>query len=311
MGSNLKKPNIVVICGPTGIGKTSVSLQLAEALNADIISADSMQVYRYMDIGTAKPTPDERARVPHHMVDVVDPDTPFDAARYVESARKVIRTLHDQGKLPLVVGGTGLYIKSLIHGVFRSRSQNQGIRERLRGLAATHGVGFLYRILSEKDPWTAERLHPNDTYRILRSLEVLELTGESISAHHQAHGFRDTPFRFLTIALDMDRQALYERINRRTDQMIEAGFLHEVECLLKMGYGPNLKSMKSIGYRHMVGYLQGFMPWDETIEKLKRDTRRYAKRQMTWFRSDPDTVRAESMDPSELLLWIENFLHST
>jgi tRNA dimethylallyltransferase len=302
------KPDIVVICGPTGIGKTGVSISLAVQLSAEIVGADSMQIYRHMDIGTAKPTPDEMAAVPHHMVNIVEPDEPFDAAGYSKKTRQVILALADRGVLPLVVGGTGLYIKALVHGIFETAPVDPAIRDRLRKLAQTHGIGFLYRRLKECDAKTAERLHPNDTYRILRALEVQELTGEPVSSQHQAHGFRDNPFRVLKIGLDIPRETLYQQIDQRVDAMIDAGLLGEAEDLLKRGFAPDLKSMRSIGYRHMVDHLLGRMPWDETVRTLKRDTRRYAKRQLTWFRSDGEVVWIDPRRIEDILRKINDFL---
>lgn len=304
------KPNIVVICGPTGIGKTGVSIRLAEHFSTEIVGADSMQIYRYMDIGTAKPTPDEMAAVPHHMVNILDPDEPFDAAQYSQKARRVTSSLVNRHILPLVVGGTGLYIKTLIHGMFETAQADPAIKDRLRELAKKHGTDFLYRRLQESDPKTAERLHPNDAHRILRALEILELTGESIFNQHQAHGFRDNPFRVLKIGLDMPREKLYERIDRRVDAMIDAGLQSETEALLQRGYAPDLKSMQSIGYRHMVDYLLCRTTWDETVRTLKRDTRRYAKRQLTWFRGDHDVVWIDSRQVETIQRKIMEFLRA-
>jgi tRNA dimethylallyltransferase len=293
MGLEKRKPNIVVICGPTGIGKTSVGIDLAESFSAEIVSADSMQVYRRMNIGTAKPTAAETARTPHHMIDIVNPDEPFDAACYARAAKKILLKLDEEGKLPLIVGGTGLYVKSLVHGLFQAVSTDRGLRNRLEKEAKIHGSGHLYATLKQRDVKTAERLHPNDTYRILRALEVLETTGRSISDYQSAHGFRDRPFQVLKIGLIMDREALYRRIDLRVDFMIQNGFLEEVKGLLNDGFGPNLKSMRSIGYRHLVDHIQGRLSWNETLQTLKRDTRRYAKRQLTWFRRDPEIVWSE------------------
>ena len=303
------KPKIIVICGPTGIGKTSAALELAKNLQAEIVSADSMQVYRYMNIGTAKPTADELNRVPHHMIDIVNPDEPFDAARFSEMAQEVIATLHAGQILPLVVGGTGLYIKSLVHGLFRMPKAGQTIRSRLKAEAAIHGVGFLHQQLQACDPETAVKLHPNDTYRIIRALEIYETTGNPLSGYHRKHRFKDMPYRVLKIGLRMDRGILYERINRRVDAMIREGFLEEVKRLLDMGYSESLKSMQSIGYRHMVDYIKSRFSWDEAIRTLKRDTRRFAKRQFTWFRADSEIAWVEPDRLNDIHRLVNSFLN--
>jgi len=282
------KPNVIVICGPTASGKTSVAIELAAVFNGEIIGADSMQVYRYMDIGTAKPLASEQSRVPHHMIDIVDPDQPFDAQKYAKMAREKIMELVSQDSVPFVVGGTGLYIKALVHGLFKARSANRDVRRRLQEKAETHGIEFLHKLLGRLDPESAKRIHPGDTYRIIRALETYETTGKTISAYHRAHRFQDTPFKVLKIGLHLDREQLYGRINRRVDAMIEAGFVDEVNDLLGRGYAPDLKSMQALGYRHLIDFIAKRLPWDETLLTLKRDTRRYAKRQLTWFKADPE-----------------------
>ena len=290
MVSEITKPKVIVICGPTGIGKTSVSIRLAEKSGGEIISADSMQIYRYMDIGTAKPTVDERDRVLHHMIDIVDPDGDFDAVRFAEMARQKVTQLHQRGVMPFVVGGTGLYIKALLQGLFQSNPVDPQIRERLMKEAAENGSSRLFGHLQQVDPDAADRLHPNDTYRIVRALETIESTGRPISEHQQDHGFSDEPFHALKVCLQMDRQTLYDRIDRRVDLMIDAGFMDEVQKLLGMGYSADLKSMQSIGYRHIIDFIEGRVSWDECVRTLKRDTRRYAKRQFTWFGADKDMI---------------------
>ncbi|MBU0986390.1 MAG: tRNA (adenosine(37)-N6)-dimethylallyltransferase MiaA [Proteobacteria bacterium] len=288
MLSTPSKPTIIVICGPTASGKTAAAINLARAFRGEIIGADSMQIYRYMDIGTAKPTIDEQTRVPHHMIDIINPDEHFDAKTYAHMARAKIMELFSQGMNPFVVGGTGFYIKALVHGLFAARPSDPDLRERLHREADSLGTDFLHQRLSRVDPKTAQRIHPNDTYRIIRALETYELTGKRLSEHHHAHGFMDNRFKVLKLGLLMDREQLYDRINRRVDDMITAGFVTEVQKLLNQGYAPDLKSMQSIGYRHLVDFIQGRHSWDETRHTLKRDTRRYAKRQLTWFKADPE-----------------------
>jgi tRNA dimethylallyltransferase len=308
MNSAIAKPKIIIICGPTGIGKTTVAIDLAQHFAGHIVGADSMQVYKYMDIGTAKPTVAERARVVHHMIDFVEPDESFDAAQYAARAREKIIELDRQHIIPFVVGGTGLYIKALLYGLFDEKVSDPEIRDRLKAEADTRGIQILYERLGELDPETANRLHPNDTYRILRALEVIEATGQAISKHHKTHGFFEQPFESLKIGLEMDRALLYERINRRVDAMISAGFLDEVKGLMARGYSADLKPMQSIGYRHMVDYIEGRLNWDECVRTLKRDHRRYAKRQLTWFGADPEIVWKKPRQVEALKLSVENFM---
>ncbi len=304
------KPNIIVICGPTGLGKTAVSIELALDLHGEIIGADSMQIYRYMDIGTAKPTLNEQARVPHHLIDIVDPDEPFDVAGFAKMAGEMIMKLHAVGIVPFVVGGTGLYIKALVHGLSHAGPADTDIRKRLKEAELLHGSGFLYERLSKCDPEASERIHPNDTFRIIRALEVYEATGMAISQYSKDHGFENRRFNVLKIGLYIERETLYDRINQRVDAMIEAGLVGEVKMLLNRGYSEDLKSMQSIGYRHMIDFIKGRITWEETVRTLKRDTRRYAKRQMTWFKADPEIVWAEPEQLDYIKEMIKNFLQA-
>jgi tRNA dimethylallyltransferase len=292
-----QKPSLIIISGPTCVGKTAVAIALAERVGGEIISADAVQVYRHMDVGTAKPTEEERARVQHHLVDVVEPDEPFSAARFKTMADEVIRDLHEKGRPVFVVGGTGLYIKALTQGIFRVDRESSAVRERLKTEAKDLGLDALYHRLEQVDPTAAVQIHRNDTYRIIRALEVFELTRIPLSEHQRAHAFSENPYRLLKIGLFMDREILYKRINERVERMVTSGFLDEVKGLLSRGFGPNLKPMKSIGYRHMIEYLEGEVLWSEAVRLLKRDTRRYAKRQLTWFRSDPEVIW---FDPREV-----------
>jgi tRNA dimethylallyltransferase len=302
------KPKVIIVCGPTGIGKTATAIELAKTFNGEIIGADSMQIYRYMDIGTAKPTPDEQGQVRHHLIDFIDPDEHFDAVQYSHLAREKATRLLDRSKIPLVVGGTGLYIKSFLYGMFQSEPIDSDVRDRLTKEADEHGSDALYRQLSECDPSTAQRLHPNDTYRIIRALETFEATGKPISEYHRTHGFSEQPFDALKIGLNMDRGLLHERINQRVDMMMAAGFVYEVITLLKKGYTPELKSMQSIGYRHIVDYLQDRMTWEECLRTLKRDHRRYAKRQLTWFGADDEIIWKAPAQVQEIKQLVETFL---
>lgn len=282
-----ERPSVIVVVGPTAVGKTETVLHLATELTAEIISADSMQVYRYMDIGTAKPTAADQALVPHHLLDLVDPDEDFDAFRYGDLGRVAIAEVWGRGRAVLVAGGTGLYVKTLLHGLFPGAPKSFGVRDRLRAEAATHGAMHLYRRLSQVDPGTAQRVHCRDLVRMVRALEVWECSGRPISAWQQEHGFREEPFRILKIGLSVPRPELYFRIDDRVERMMAQGFLEEVGWLLDHGYRPELKSMQSVGYRHLIGHLVGRSGLREAVATMKRDTRRYAKRQITWFGRDP------------------------
>jgi tRNA dimethylallyltransferase len=285
-GFDIPKPRLICIVGPTGVGKTGMALELAGRWGGEIVSADSMQVYRHMDIGTAKPTPKERGRIPHHLLDVVDPDEPFDASRYIELASGVIAHLQREKKPIFVVGGTGLYIRALLGGLIDGPGADEVLRRELKKEMKNFGKEHLYEILRARDGRAAAQIHPNDGVRIIRALEVLELTGRSIVEHQEEHCFREAPYAALRIGLGLDRERLNDRIDRRTDRMIAEGFVEEVRRLLDMGWGESLKSMQSLGYRHMIDCLAGRQSLEQAVGLIKRDTRRYAKRQMTWFAAD-------------------------
>ncbi len=308
LSSVCKKQKVIVICGPTGIGKTAIAIELAGKFGGEIISADSMQIYRYMDIGTAKPTPEERAQIKHHMIDIVDPDEDYDAVQFSKQARDRIAEIADSGLIPFIVGGTGLYIKALLHGLFQSKPIDPEIRNHLKQESEENGSGFLFERLKKIDPAAAGRIHPNDSYRIIRALETIESSGKTISEHHQNHGFADDPFVALKIGLKMDRQNLYARIDNRVDLMIGAGLVEEVTKLLEIGYTADLKSMQSIGYRHVIEFLEEKLSWDECVRTLKRDTRRFAKRQFTWFGADPPIKWYEPDQLNEIVKLVKRFL---
>jgi tRNA dimethylallyltransferase len=308
MHSVSKKPKIIVICGPTGIGKTAVGIELAGKFGGEIISADSMQIYRQMDIGTAKPTPVEQAQIAHHMIDIVAPDEDYDAVQFSKQAGEQIAEIANRDLIPFVVGGTGLYIKALLHGLFQTEPVDPKIRNRLKQELAQGGSRCLYGRLEKIDPNTAGRLHPNDSYRIIRALETIESSGKTISEHHQNHGFQNERFNAFKIGLRIDRQKLYDRIDQRVDIMIEAGLVEEVKKLQSMGYSAELKSMQSIGYRHVVGFLKGSLSWDECLRILKRDTRRFAKRQFTWFGADPQINWHQPEQLDQIFDAVERFL---
>jgi tRNA dimethylallyltransferase len=282
-----EKPRVAVLVGATAAGKTAVALALAQSLGAEIVNADSLQIYRELDVGTAKPTREERALAPHHLIDVADPPEPYDAARYCREGREVLHALERRGVPPLVVGGTGLYLKALLSGLFAEGEPRAGVRERLRQEMGTLGLPALYQRLLHLDPATAARLHPHDTYRIIRALEVMEATGKPLSQFIAAHRFQDAPYEVLKLGLMLPRDELYRKIDARVQLMLAAGWLEEVEALLTR-YPPTLKPLQALGYRHLINYLTGRWSWEEALTLLARDTRRYAKRQLTWFSSDPE-----------------------
>jgi tRNA dimethylallyltransferase len=297
-----KRQKVVVIAGPTASGKTMLGVELASALGGEIVNADSMQVYRGMDIGTAKPTAEEKKGIVHHLLDVVDPDEEFNAAVYRSMALPLIKDIDSRGKVPLIVGGTGLYIKGLLGGLFECAPSDQDLRDSLHRELGRNGSRSLHRRLKSLDPESAKSIHPNDGIRIIRALEIIEITSRMPSDLYREHGFSDREIDALKIYLDVDRTWLYSRINDRCLAMKDAGLVEETEALLKQGYSPELKAMKAIGYRHMIEYLQGSCSLDEAVCFHQRDTRRYAKRQLTWFRSDPE---ADWVAPGEVDVIIE------
>ncbi len=282
------KPSLVIIAGPTGIGKSQLALELAGECGGEIVSADSMQVYRFMDIGTSKPSARDQVRVKHHLIDVVDPDEPFNAAQYVSLAGSAIDSIVRQGRPVFVVGGTGLYIKALLGGIFSGPGADEPLREFYHAELRRRGKEHLYHLLKCKDEKAARRIDPHDTVRIIRALEVWEQCGRSIVDQQRDHKFGVERYRCLKIGLGAPREELYGRIERRTEMMVESGLIEEVEKLLSRGYSPALKSMQALGYKHMANYLSGLYDRGEAIRLMKRDTRNYAKRQLTWFRADAE-----------------------
>lgn len=279
----MERQRILVLIGPTAVGKTELSLALAEELQAEIISADSMQVYRGMDIGTAKPSPEQRRRVPHHLLDVVDPDESFNVAGYVDMAEAVLCDLKARQVVPLLTGGTGLYIDALLDGfLFPDAPADPQIRRELEEQAVQDPLS-LHRELEEVDPLSASRLHPNDLRRIIRALEVYRRTGEAISTLQQKREQHQRRYRPLYVGLTRDRQELYQRINERVDLMLEQGLIAEVSSLLSR-YPEQPTALQALGYKEIASYLRGELSLESAVELLKRDTRRYAKRQLSWFR---------------------------
>ncbi len=285
----ITKFHMVALVGPTAVGKTSLSLRLAKEMCSEIISVDSVQVFRGLDIGTAKPSLEEQKRVPHHLIDVADPDEPFDAADFVRKALGIIRSIRARGKVPLLVGGSGLYLRSLLEGLAPCPGRDPMVREMLRKISANQGKRALHDLLVGADPEAANRLHPNDTFRVIRALEVYHQTGEPMSIWQRMHKSISGQRLLCTkIGLIRPREELYKRIDARVGAMLDAGFLEEVKFLLDKGYSHHLKPLQSLGYRHMILFLKGEVSFDEAVSQLRRDTRRYAKRQITWFRADPE-----------------------
>ncbi len=284
-----EKP-ILIIAGPTAVGKTDASILLAQELKAEIVSADSMQIYRGMDIGTAKPTREQRKLVYHHMIDIVEPDQPYSVGDYLRDARAAIDGILASGGTPIVVGGTGLYIRALTRGLFHGPPADLELRERLLLREAEGEPGGLYADLVKVDPEAAVKIHPNDLRRVVRALEVYYLRDKKLSDFQREHSFQDRPYQFRLLFLVRSRSELYPRIEQRVDQMIAAGLEAEVRTLMERGYLPELSSLQGLGYKHFMDHFLGKTSRDEAVAFLKRDTKRYAKRQFTWFRREPEAV---------------------
>lgn len=282
------KPKIVIVLGPTAVGKTELALAVAPKVNAEIVNADSQQVYRYLDIGTGKPSKPERERVRHHLIDVVNPDEDFNAARYRQLAAASIDEIHKRGAKVLVSGGTGLYLKALTGGLFSGPSQDTELRANLEREIAQIGLAALYDRLIAIDPGANTKIHPNDRQRIIRGLEVYQSTGRPLSEWQNEHRFQEEAFQVLKIGLARARAELYDLINRRSESMIRAGLLDEVRGLMERGYELDLKPLRSVGYRQMGEVIEGIKGLPEAMAEMKQETRRLAKRQLTWFRSDPE-----------------------
>ncbi len=288
------KNKIGLIVGPTASGKTAVSIALAQRLNGEIVSADSIQVYRGMDIGSAKPTLSERQGIPHHLMDAVDIDSPkFSVAEYRRMAGEAIADIAGRGKYPIVVGGTGLYINSLIYPLnFTSVPSDEKLRNELAALEA-ESKGAAYRLLQAEDPRAAQRLHPNDVKRVIRALEVLRLTGKSIDEHggdFANSANEEIPYEPVIAGLTMPRELLYQRINLRVDMMLEQGLLEEARAIYQAGYDKSLPALQGLGYKQLFKYFSGEYTLDEAIDAIKLETRHFAKRQLTWFRRDKRIV---------------------
>lgn len=285
-----KKP-LIILTGPTSVGKTSLSIHLARAVNGEIISADSMQVYKYMDIGTAKITQEEMGGIPHYLISEFNPDEEFNVVKFQKYAKKYIDLIYKKNKIPILVGGTGFYIQALLYDIdFEEHTSDTSYREELTQLAKSKGSLYLHEMLANLDPNSAKAIHPNNVKRIIRALEYIKQTGEPISAHNEAQRMKKSPYQYRYFVLTKDRTKLYEAINQRVDIMIEKGLVNEVRQLLDMGYNKEMVSMQGLGYKELIDYLEDNCSLDEAIYRLKRDTRHYAKRQLTWFKREKDVT---------------------
>lgn len=299
----MEKIPLIVVAGPTASGKTALAIDIAKAVGGEIVSADSMQIYKHMDIGTAKATAEERAACPHHLIDFVEPDCEFSVADYCGAAHKTIADITSRGKVAVMCGGTGLYIDSVVNDVeFGEYENDYELRDELRRIAERDGAERLLDMLREFDPISAERLHPNNIKRIIRAIEFYRISGVPISVHQEQTKQKESRYDAVMFCIDRDRAELYERINRRVDIMIADGLEREVKALRDAGYSRELNSMQGIGYKEMLAYLDGETDFDTTVEQIKQNSRRYAKRQLTWFRRNenitmlsPETALEEAL----------------
>ena len=292
----MKKP-LIVLTGPTAVGKTSLSIALARAVEGEIISADSMQVYKHMDIGSAKIKKEEMEGIPHYLIDVLEPDEEFHVVRFQEMAQEAMKEIYSKGKIPILTGGTGFYIQAVVKDIdFSQDTEKSSVRERLENLAQEKGGEYLHELLAQRDPESAEKIHPNNIKRVIRALEYYELTGEKISLHNEREGEKVSPYNTAYFVLSDHRERLYEKIDRRVDQMLDEGLVEEVRRLAQMGYTRDMVSMQGLGYKEILAYLEGEYSLEEAVYVLKRDTRHFAKRQLTWFRREKDVIWVNKPD---------------
>lgn len=286
----MKKP-LIILTGPTAVGKTKASIGLAKAIGGEIISADSMQVYKYMDIGSAKIRPEEMEGIPHYLVDVLEPDEEFHVVRFQEMAKRAMEEIYAKGKIPIVVGGTGFYIQALLYDIdFTESNEDSAYRENLEALAKEKGAEYLHEELRKVDEKAAEQIHANNVKRVIRALEFYKQTGQKISEHNEKERAKTSPYDFCYFVLNDDREVLYNRINVRIDKMLEEGLVEEVQALKEKGYTKEMVSMQGLGYKEILDYLNGNCTLEDAVYILKRDTRHFAKRQLTWFRRERDVI---------------------
>ena len=291
-----RKP-LIVLTGPTAVGKTELSVKLARRIGGEILSADSMQVYRHMDIGSAKIRKEEMEGIPHHLIDILNPDEEFNVTVFQRLAKECLEGIFHRGHIPIMVGGTGFYIQALLYDVvFEPEEENTDIRKKLERLAAERGAAYLHRLLKEVDPDSAQAIHENNRKRVIRALEFYEQNQYPISLHNQEQRKRQSAYLSCYFVLNDDRQKLYERIDQRVDQMLEEGLLDEVEKLRAMGYHKGMVSMQGLGYKERLGYLDGELSLEEAVRLIKRDSRHFAKRQLTWFRRERDVIWINKQD---------------
>ncbi|GGK13025.1 tRNA dimethylallyltransferase [Caldalkalibacillus thermarum] len=304
----MNKDRLLSIVGPTAVGKTKLSIELAKAFDGEIISGDSMQVYKGMDIGTAKIKEEEKEGIPHYLIDILEPHEDFSVSHFQNLTKSYIKEINRRGRLPILVGGTGLYVQAVTHDFHFAEKNNPALREKWKRFLAEHGKEALYKELQTRDPAYAARLHPNNTRRVIRALEILETTGKSM-AHYQQDWHRRSPYDLVMIGLTMEREKLYQRINQRVDQMMEQGLVEEVKQLLARGVPKSSTSMQAIGYKEIVRYLEGELTLDEAVELIKRNTRRYAKRQLSWFRRMDEIRWFEVTDHRQFSAVVKNIIH--
>ena len=286
----MKKP-LIILTGPTAVGKTDLSIALAKAVNGAIISADSMQVYRHMDIGSAKIKPEEQQGVPHYLIDALEPWEEFHVVRFQEMAQAAMTEIYAQGKLPIITGGTGFYIQALLYGIdFTEEEQDPAYRRSLEQLVQEKGASYLHELLLKVDERSAQDIHENNIKRVIRALEYHHLTGQKISEHNEAERQKESPYDFCYFVLNDERARLYQRIEQRVDQMLQEGLVEEVKSLKAMGCTRDMVSMQGLGYKEILDYLDGQISLDEAVYLIKRDTRHFAKRQLTWFRRERDVI---------------------
>lgn len=301
------KENLCVITGPTGIGKTSLSLELGKSLNGEIISSDSMQIYKYMNIGTAKISPLEMDDIPHHLLDVVYPDEDFTVSDFKIKAKELITDINTRNKLPMIVGGTGLYINSLVYDLdFAKVVYNEDIRNKYNEIAQHRGLEYIHKLLEDIDPISAKRINVNDKKRVIRALEIYDITQKPMSEYNKDFRKENEDYNLVIICLNMDRSKLYDRINKRVDAMIDEGLIEEVKLILNMGYNPNSIALQGIGYKEIIMFLNKKLTLEDTINLIKQKSRNYAKRQLTWFRRD-HRVKWINVDEFNDLHSLKNF----
>ncbi|MBB2182990.1 tRNA (adenosine(37)-N6)-dimethylallyltransferase MiaA [Lachnospiraceae bacterium MD1] len=287
----MSKQPLIILSGPTSVGKTELSISLAKAINGEIISADSMQVYKHMDIGTAKIKPHEMGGIPHYLIDELEPDDEFNVVRFQEFAKQYMSMVYEKNKIPIIVGGTGFYIQAVLYDIdFTSTPTDCSYRTELELLLQEHGSEYLHDILKEVDPESAKAIHPNNSKRVIRALEFIKQTGTRISEHNEEQRDRQSPYQYCYFVLNKDRAKLYESINQRVDIMLKEGLVEEVAALRQQGYHRDLVSMQGLGYKEIYAYLEGECTLEEAIYILKRDTRHFAKRQITWFKRERDVI---------------------